>query len=145
MKIILITLITISTIASSGSGGNGLGRFTNFQSSGSGGLGLSKVLGGSGSGGQGLDIVNYYDNLKPLDKEKAILELPKNIKIINDRDFISPINRWTLKTKSRDLLTKDSDSMKSYDELKFFSEYYDKEVLKDELKKTKFKLQDFVD
>lgn len=144
MKIILITLITISTIASSGSGGNGLGRFTNFQSSGSGGLGLSKVLGGSGSGGQGLDIVNFYDNLKPLDKKKAILELPKKINIKNDRDFISPINRWALKTKTRDLLTIDHNTLKAYDEINediLFEE--DSKVILNKIKSASLKLSDF--
>ncbi len=145
-KLIIIALFTLSTFAGGGSdlGGwkLGGGSSTTFKG-GTGDLGGFKTQGGSGSGGNGLDIINYFDSLQKSEKTKELLELPQEIKIEKDRDFISPINRWTLKTVNRDLLTNDQDHILNYDDLTLDAEIFGIESIKKDFKKLGFKQKDF--
>ena len=114
MKTILLVITSSLVFAGSGSSGNGLLSINNSTA-----LSSPDEIKGSGSTGNGLSISDYFESLDVKTKSNPIISLPKTIKIKVDRDFISPINRWTLKTASRELLAKDIDTIWEYDDLKF--------------------------
>ena len=137
MKILMTIIISSLTLAGSGSAGNGLG--SSSRGSGSAGNGLGKGVGAS----SGINIIHFYEKLNNDQKQREIVELPKDLKIKVDRDFISPINRWTLKTKQRELLANDFETLKKFDDLKLDSLLMDTSSLESKIKNNGFKLKDF--
>ena len=117
-KSITIIILSYSVLAGVGELGNdfkvhGLGDLgSNPRSRGTNDLGNDFKISGSEA------IINYYEKLKYSEKKKKLLELPIQVEIKVDRDFISPINRWTLQTTNRKLLVKEYESLIEYDEIK---------------------------
>lgn len=117
-KSITIIILSYSVLAGVGEIGNdfkvtGLGDLaSNPRSRGTNDLGNDFKVSGSEA------IINYYEKLKYSEKKKKLLELPVQVEIKVDRDFISPINRWTLQTTNRKLLVKEYESLIEYDEIK---------------------------
>ena len=143
IKSIVILILSYSSLAGVGDLGNdfkvsGLGDLgSNFRARGTNDLGNDF----KGSGSEA--IISYYENLKDIEKNKRIIELPKKVKVEIDRDFISPINRWTLKTKHRDLLAKDMDQLKSFDSINLMKQISGLQPTIDNLKLNGFKNKDF--
>ena len=140
IKTLIISLLSFYIFAGGGTdlGGwrIGGGVSTTFR-------GGSGDLGGLKIGQNTNDIVTYFDNLNSKEKSKKLLELPKQVKIHIDRDFISPINRWTSKTKNRELLAKDYDQIITFDELNEAVVLFGEELESNELKTTGFSNKDF--
>lgn len=140
MKSILLLTYTLllSTVIAGGETGFKTGGETGFKLGGETGFNtINKPSIGSDK------LVHFFENLTTTNKAQKIIALPSNVKIEVDRDFISPINRWTLKTTNRDLLTSNIETIWKYDELKHNSLLYGETPKESELESAHLTADDF--